>query len=434
MKRARMIRVTIAMVATAAVFYWLGTRNAGSHASLPAAAAANDQRVLYWYDPMSPQQHFEHPGKSPLMPSMDLVPKYAGETDASAPGVVRIDPAVVQNLGVRTAPVRVAALPRQVRVPATVTWDLRRAVTVSARVDATIARLDVRAPFDPVRKGQPIARVLAPQWSAALAEYRALSAAASPAAKELVAAARQRLRTLGMGDAEIAAGRADGAGVVLQAPLDGVVAQLLVQQGQQVGAGSTLMILNSLDTVWIEADVPQAQMTGIAAGTPVEVTLGALPGRTFKAQVQSVLPQVDAATRAQRVRIVLDNPEHALAPGMFAQVRIDVPAGTAHPLVPDEAVIATGEATRVILAQGDGSFRVVPVQVGASAGGDTQILHGLSGNERVVTSGQFLIDSEASLSGALERLGDSGSDAHEPGHAAMPAGHDEHAAHAEHHP
>jgi Cu(I)/Ag(I) efflux system membrane fusion protein len=190
------------------------------------------------------------------------------------------------------------------------------------------------------------------------------------------------------------------------------------------------MILNSLDTVWIEADVPQAQMAGIASGTPAQITLSALPGRTFSARVQSVLPQVDAATRAQRVRIELDNPDHALAPGMFAQVRIEASASTAHPLVPDEAVIATGDATRVILAQGDGSFRVVPVQVGASAGGETQILRGLSGNERVVTSGQFLIDSEASLSGALQRL-DSGT-AHHPSSAgeAIPA-HDPDA-HAEH--
>lgn len=404
MKRARIIAAAIVLIVTAAIFYWLGTRHVGSGASMPAAAAAYDKRVLYWYDPMSPQQHFDHPGKSPLMPSMDLVPKYAGETDSSVPGMVRIDPAVVQNLGVRTAPVRMAALQRQVRVPATVEWDQRRAVTVSARVDETIARLDVRAPFDTVRKGQPLARVLAPQWSVALAEYRALSSAGSADARELRAAARQRLRTLGMSDAEIAARGAGGAGIELRSPLDGMVAQLLVQQGQQVSAGSPLMSLNSLDTVWIEADVPQAQTAGIVAGSSAQITLSAVPGRTIAARVQSVLPQVDVVTRTQRVRIALANPSHVLVPGMFAQVRFDVPEGIAHPLVPDEAVIATGDATRVILAQDDGRFRVVPVQVGASAGGETQILHGLTGNERVVTSGQFLIDSEASLSGALQRL------------------------------
>ncbi|HST27162.1 MAG TPA: efflux RND transporter periplasmic adaptor subunit [Rudaea sp.] len=431
MKRAWIIGVAIALVVTSAVFYWLGTRHARSGASIPATAAVDEKRVLYWYDPMSPQQHFDHPGKSPLMPSMDLLPKYAGAPGTDEPGVVRIDPAVVQNLGVRTAPVRVAALARDVRVPASVSWNLRKAVTISARVDATIERLDVRAPFDAVRKGQPLALVLAPQWSAAIAEFHALSGAESADARALLAAARQRLHVLGLSDAEIAGARAGVVGVELRAPLDGVVAQLLVQQGQQVGAGAPLMILNALDMVWVEADVPQAQMAGIAEGTPVEITVSSLPGRTLAANVESVLPQVDPATRTQRVRIELDNPGHALAPGMFAQVRIDAPAGAAHLLVPDEAVIATGDATRVILAQDDGSFRVVPVQVGASADGETQILHGLSGNERVVTSGQFLIDSEASLSGALQRL-ESGSERHSQSTQKANAAHDDTAAHTEH--
>ncbi|MGH8089855.1 MAG: efflux RND transporter periplasmic adaptor subunit, partial [Rudaea sp.] len=185
MKRAWIVVVVSAMALSSATFYWLGARRAGSGASMPAAAVAADKRVLYWYDPMSPQQHFEHPGKSPLMPSMDLVPKYAGVPGESEPGVVRIDPAVVQNLGVRTASVRVTALARDVRVPASVGWNLREAVTISARVDETIERLDVRAPFDTVRKGQPVARVLAPQWGTAIAEYRALSGAESADARAL---------------------------------------------------------------------------------------------------------------------------------------------------------------------------------------------------------------------------------------------------------
>lgn len=418
MKRAWIVVAVSAMALSSATFYWLGTRRAGSGAPMPAAAAA-DKRVLYWYDPMSPQQHFDHPGKSPLMPSMDLVPKYAGVPGESEPDVVRIDPAVVQNLGVRAAPVRVAALARDVRVPASVGWNLREAVTISARVDETIERLDVRAPFDAVRKGQPVARVLAPQWGAAIAEYRALSGAESADARALLAAARQRLHVLGLSDAEIAGVHVGAAGIELRSPLDGVVAQLAVQQGQQLVAGAPLMVLNSLDTVWVEADVPQAQMPGIAAGIPVAVTVSALPGATFDAQVQVVLPQVDPATRSQRVRIELPNPEHRLAPGMFAQVSISVAGSAARPLVPDEALIATGAATRVIVALGDGGFRAVPVRVGASAGGETEILAGLSGNERVVTSGQFLIDSEASLSGALQRLQTEAESAPHPDHPAQ---------------
>jgi Cu(I)/Ag(I) efflux system membrane fusion protein len=179
------------------------------------------------------------------------------------------------------------------------------------------------------------------------------------------------------------------------------------------------MVLNSLDTVWVEADVPQAQMPGIAVGIPVVVTVSALPGATFDAQVQVVLPQVDPATRTQRVRIELPNPEHRLAPGMFAQVSISVAGGAAHPLVPDEALIATGDDTRVVLAEGGGRFRIARVHAGLSAGGETEILSGLSGNERVITSGQFLIDSEASLSGALQRLQTEAESAPHPDHPAQ---------------
>lgn len=391
----------IAFIAVVALAYWLGTRHGTS--GIPAEASApNGRRVLYWYDPMVPQQHFNHPGKSPM--GMEMMPKYADEVTGGKPGAVRISPQVVQNLGVRTATVRVAPLAESVQVPASIAWDARESVTISARTDETIDRLYVRAPFDIVRKGQPLAEVLAPQWSAAIAEYQALAHAESSDARDLQRAARQRLRTLGLSDADIAGLRGNEAGIVIRASQDGVVAQLSVKQGEQVAAGAPLMTLNGLDHVWIEAEVPQAQMAGIAAGTPVSITSSALPGKEFHSTVQSVLPDVDPTTRTQRVRIELNNPDHQWAPGMFAEVAIHITTGAAHPLIPDEALIATGNATRVIVAEGDGHFRAVPVRVGRSADGYTAVLSGLKGGERVVTSGQFLIDSEASLSGALQRL------------------------------
>lgn len=379
--------------------FWLGMRHSPS--SPAGATATSERRVLYWYDPMVPQQHFNHPGKSPM--GMEMVPKYADGFGAE-PGEVRIDPQTVQNLGVRTAVVRVAPLNEAVQVPATVAWDPRESVTISARTDETIDRLYVRAPFDVVRKGQPLAEVLAPQWSAALAEYRALAHAESADARSLRAAARQRLHTLGLSDADIAGMRGQESGIVIRAPQDGVVAQLSVKQGEQVVSGSPLMTLSSLDHVWVEAQVPQVQISGIASGTPVTVTTSALPGKDFKGAAQSVLPDVDPTTRTERVRIELPNPQHDLAPGMFAEVAIHAQSQAAHPLIPDEALIATGDATRVIVAEGEGHFRAVPVRTGASADGYTEVLQGLNGGERVVTSGQFLIDSEASLSGALQRL------------------------------
>ncbi len=404
MKRPLLALIALfALLAAGGLGYLLAQRSL-SAAAPPTAAQASARKVLYWYDPMAPAQHFDKPGKSPFM-DMQLVPKYADEGGAANQEVVRVSPAEVQNLGMRTTAVKVGRLSDTVNVPGTVAWDPQLAVTVSARTNATLERLYVRAPFTAVKAGQPLAEILAPQWSAAAAEYFALGAAQSTEGRALQAAARARLQTLGMDAATIRGLRTGGGTITLRAPVDGVVSQLDVKQGQQVGEGMPIMSINGLDRVWIEAAIPQARSAGISAGTPITATVSALPGETFHGAVESLLPEVDAATRTQRARIVLDNPGHRLAPGMFADLRIQGTASEPHPLVPDEAIIADGIDTRVMEALGEGQFKPVRVQTGRSADGMTAILAGLHGGERIVTSGQFLIDSEASLSGALERLG-----------------------------
>lgn len=395
-----------------AVFALIAAGFIGFHValrSMPMAADAavavsppSARKILYWYDPMRPEQHFDQPGKSPFM-DMQLLPKYADQDDAAG-DIVRIDPAVEQNLGLRSATVATGTLSDVLRVPGTVAWDLRLAVAVSARTDATIARLYVRAPYTTVNAGQPLAEILAPQWSAAAAEYFALENAQSEDAQALRNAARERLFALGMDDATIRGLRAGAAAIVLRAPIDGVVKELDAREGQQVGAGMPIMSLNGVDTVWVDAAIPQAQSGDVRAGTAIAAAVSALPGEVFNGQVEELLPEVDPVTRTQRARIVLRNPKHDLAPGMFADLRIEGAPGAVHPLVADDAIIADGTDTRVIEALDQGRFKPVRVKTGRSSGGMTEILAGLHGGERIVISGQFLIDSEASLTGALERL------------------------------
>ncbi|HET7664417.1 MAG TPA: efflux RND transporter periplasmic adaptor subunit [Rhodanobacteraceae bacterium] len=374
-----------------------------SNANAPAAARdeSSQREVLYWYDPMKPQQHFDHPGLSPM--GMQMVPKYASE-NGTAKNIVRIDPAEVQNLGMRTAVVKVGRLSDTVHVPGSVAWDQRLAVTVSARTNATIEKLHVRAPYTMVEAGQPLAEILAPQWSAAVAEYFALKDARSATGQALRAAALERLHALGMDKATIRGLHAGSDTITLRAPVDGVVGRLEVQAGQQVGKGEPIMRINGLDKVWIQAAIPQAQVAGISAGAPITATVSALPNVVFHGKVATVLPTVDAATRTQQARIVLDNPGHRLAPGMFVDLRIAGTPSAPYPLVPTAAIIADGVHTRVIEALGDGRYRPLRVRTGRSSDGMTAIVAGLHGGERIVTSGQFLIDSEASLSGALQRL------------------------------
>ncbi len=422
MKRPLIIFAAVLFAVMLLLAGYLGGRrqNVTTAATMLAPSSSTDttRKVLYWYDPMVPAQHFPKPGKSPM--GMEMVPKYAD--GAGATGGVRIDPGTLQNLGIRTVPVERRVLSTAVRVPGTITWNLREATTVSARVDAVITKLLVRAPYTKVTAGEPLAELLAPQWNSALAEYRALQQAQSADAKALRGAARERLQVLGLTSADIrSAQRGSGAAITLHAPQAGMVTTLDVREGQRVSAGQTLMTLNGLATVWVEAALPQAAAGTVHSGTPVTVSVDALPGQEFHGSVEILLPDIDSATRTQRARIVLANPDGQLSPGMFVTVQLSPVAGAAVPVVPDDALIATGQQTRLIVADAQGRFHPVAVRIGRSAGGYTEILEGLHGGEKVVVSGQFLIDSEASLSGALERLSDDQQAPAEAGSAADPA-------------
>ena len=380
--------------------YLWGTGDDATPTATTAAAPAEKQ-VLYWYDPMVPDQHFDKPGKSPFM-DMQMVPKYA-DGAAGAAGV-RIAPDVRQNLGLRTVVATRGRLPSTQRVPGTVGWNLREERVISLPVDAVVERLYVRTPFEPVGRGQVLMSVRSPAWSAALAEASALRNAQSAEGRSLQAATGGRLRALGLPDGA----KVDARGaIVLTAPVAGVVSEIDVREGQAVGAGMPLLRLNGTRSVWVEAALPPLAAGAVATGTPVDVTVDALPGQSFTGTIEALLPQVDATTRTQRARIVLDNPDGRMAPGQFVQVAVRPESSGEVVLVPNGAVIADGLQSRVIVLA-DERFVPVAVRTGRSGGGMTEIVSGLSGGEKVVASGQFLIDSEANLSGALENLGDKG--------------------------
>ena len=405
MKKSFLVLVVIVALAAALTggYYW-GSRSKPQ--ATGAAAAPAGRKVLYWYDPMTPAQHFNHPGKSPFMPSMDLVPKYAGQSNAagSAP-VLRIDPRIEQNLGMRTAFVRVASLAPVLRVTGILDWDRNRAVVVSARTDGVLTKVYVRTPYAKVRAGQPLAVLLSPAWSAAAAELGALNDAHNSEMQSLHTAALARLRVLGMSDAEIRQLSADpSSGVILRAPGNGVISTLNALPGQSVSAGATLMRIDDPTRLWLNVAIPQAETAGIRTGTPAQIDIDALPGRIFSGTVSAMLPEVDAHTRTQIARIVLDNRDGVLAPGMFASISLHPSSGQSYPLIPDNALISTGQDNRVVLDLGKGRLEPRAVRTGRSAGGYTEILAGLKGGERVVTSGEFLFDSEADMNGALKRL------------------------------
>jgi len=404
--------LAVAAVGAGAGSWWAHhSMSAAAGASTASASGDAGRKVLYWHDPMYPQQRFDKPGKSPFM-DMDLVPVYADDAPAAAPGV-KIDPALVQNLGVRTAVAEKGRLARSVDAVGTVAFDERAVEIVQSRTAGYVERLFVRAPLDPVRKGEPLARLFVPEWAGAQQEYLALKASAAPGAAELAAAARNRLLLLNMTEEQVRA--VDRAGkpvteVTLAAPVDGVVGELGVREGMNVTPGATLFRLNGLATVWVNVDVPEALAGAVRPGAAVTVTVPAYPGEKFAGRVAAVLPEVNAATRTLKARVELRNPGGRLKPGMFATVSVAPAQAREAVLVPSEAVIATGERTVVIVDRGEGRFEPVAVKTGAEEGGRTEILEGLEAGTRVVASGQFLIDSEASLRGVERRMAPAGKD------------------------
>ena len=409
----------LAMVAVAALAalagYWFGARPhvAAPAASAPAATAADGapvttdesgRRVLYWHDPMVPGQRFDKPGKSPFMDMM-LVPVYA---DAAAEsGAVSIDPRLAQSLGVRVVEAKAGTLETGFRVTGAVAIDERTLTGVQSRVQGFVERLHVRATYDPVRAGQPIADLFVPEWVAAQEELLALLRSRQPGAESLVDAARHRLRLLGMPDDEIARvereQRSSGR-VSVTAPVGGIVWEIGARDGMAVMPGTNLVRIAGLSSVWVIAEIPEAQAALVAAGTPVEVRAAAFPDRALRGTVQALLPEVNAATRTVRARIELANPGGTLKPGMFATVAFRGAKAASSVLVPAEAVIRTGNRNVVIVASGEGRYAPVDVEVGRESGDLVEVVRGLEPGARVVASGQFLIDSEASLKGALQRM------------------------------
>lgn len=367
--------------------------------SAPEQAHPNSRRVLYWYDPMVPGQHFDKPGKSPFM-DMDLVPKYADE--ASGGAGVQVSSAATQTLGMRLATAERGALPSNVAAAGVLAFNERDVAIVQARANGFVQRVYGRAPGDVVGTGAPLADILVPEWAGAQGEFLAVRRTGNEA---LTRAARQRLLLLGMSASLVSqverTGRVRNVTTV-SVPMGGVIRTLTVRNGMTVAAGQTLAEVNGLGRVWLNVAVPEAMASEVRLGQSVTATLTAYPGQSFAGKVTAILPQAETESRTVTARVELPNGDGRLRPGMFASAEF---GGMAQPalLVPSEALIRTGRRTLVMLAQPGGRFAPAEVRTGREAGGRTEVLAGLSEGEKVVASGQFLLDSEASLAGVQPR-------------------------------
>ena len=395
-----LIAAALLLAAGVAAGLWWDRNQAPARRDGSAASTRDGRTVLYWYDPMAPQQKFDKPGKSPFM-DMDLVPKYADEGGAAA--TVKIDPGVAQNLGVRLAVVKRGSIDTELLATGVVGFNEREVAIVQARTGGFVESVARLAPNDMVAAGALIAELLVPEWAALQQEYLALKAVGDPALEE---AARERMRLGGMPDSlirEVAASGKIRNRIAITAPRSGVIQTLEVRPGMTLTAGQTLARINGIDTVWLDVAVPEAQAGSVRQGQPAEAVFAAFPGKPVRGRVTTLLPTLNEGARALRVRVELPNKDGRLRPGLTAQVSLKGGGGESALLVPTEAVIRTGRRALVIVAEAKGHYRPAEVTLGPETGNDTVILSGLEAGQAIVASGQFLIDSEASLQGIAAR-------------------------------
>lgn len=381
--------------------YWFAQQrmNAVSSSALEQSLDSPEERkALYWYDPMYPQQKFDKPGKSPFM-DMQLVPQYAGGAGDRA--TVSIDPSLAQNLGLRFTTVTRGIFDSSLDVTGVLGFNERDVAVIQARTTGFVERVYAHAPGDVLKANAALADILVPEWAAAQTEFLALKRSGDA---DLLAAARQRLRLTGMPAALITQVERGGKVqpfLTLTSPIGGVLQELNVRAGMTVATGDTLARVNGLSSVWLAVAVPESDAGSITVGQAVEARLPAFPGTMLRGKVSAILPETNPDSRTLRVRVELPNPDGRLRPGLTAQVRLNRSTGQSVLWVPSEAVIRTGRRALVMLAEDAGRYRPVEVHLGQESDGKTAIVEGLEEGQKVVTSGQFLLDSEASLKGIV---------------------------------
>jgi RND family efflux transporter MFP subunit len=382
----------------------------------PAAGAQKGRKIKYWVSPMDPGYIRDKPGKAPC--GMDLVPVYeeAGEV---GPGTITVPPGTVQSMGVRTAKVEIRPLSRMTLAVGRVIFDERNLNVITTKVDGWVDRLYVNATGDPVRRGQTLLAIYSPDLVSAQEEYllavRNLKVMKNSPVKELAegaqrlaAASRRRLAYFDISAAQI--NELERTGQVrkhlrLYSPASGIVTKRMATQGMYVKAGMPLLEVADLSTIWVDADIYQYELPWIKVGQTVTMSLEYLPGESFQGKIDYIYPYLKEATRTAKVRLRFPNPQLKLKPEMFAQVKIESPVTHNAVVVPSDAVIDTGLKQHVFLALGQGRFEPREVKLGVMGNdGLREVLAGLQGEEDVVTSAQFMLDSESRFREAVQMM------------------------------
>ena len=380
------------------------TANGGNDDLENAAPPAKKvKEIIYWVAPMDANYRRDKPGKSPM--GMDLVPVYASDGETGDESTVHINPGVEQNLGVRTQAAQIRSLFRRIEATGYVGFDESQVSQISMRTEGWVERLLVETEGERVEKGQLLFEFYSPQLVNAQKEY---IQARRHDERRLLSAAEAKLLALGMVRPDIErlskSGKVSNTIQVL-APRDGIVTKLNAREGMYIRPATEVMSLVDLSSVWLQAEVFESQADWVAEGQPAEARLNYMPGEVFSGRVDYVYPVLNPVTRTLQVRLRFHNSDGRLKPNMYARVTIYGKTRPSVLSIPLEALIRGPESDRVVVALGDGKYQVREIMRGIESGNWVEIIAGLEKGDEVVTSAQFLIDSEASLHGSVLRLG-----------------------------
>ncbi len=419
MENKNLIIGVLALALLAALLYIFAFSGGGNVSSSGSATSednggSGERKVLYWRAPMNPNEVYDKPGQSRM--GMDLVPVY--EDEGAGSGVVKIDGVIQQNMNVKTEVVKTRNLNAQIITNGIVETDERKEFVVTTKVGGWVEKLYVNYTGKEVKKGEELIDIYSPELVAAQQEYiTALSYAASvmnssdeniaASGKELINNSIRKLELLDVSDLEIERLRKTkeiNKYVTLYAPFDGTVIHKQVTEGEKIKPGSPLLRIADLRNLWLMADVYEYELSKIKVGSTADITFNYLPGKIIKGKVSFIYPTLDAKTRTVKVRIDLPNYNKELKPSMFATIEIHGKDLGNYPVVPENAIIRSGQTNIIILALGDGKFKPVDVTLGNYAHGYYQVFDGLTEGNKIVTSAQFLIDSESNLKAALSQF------------------------------
>lgn len=372
------------------------------------SVSGKERKILYWRAPMNPTEIYDKPGKSAM--GMDLVPVY--EEDIVDEAAIKIDPVTQQNMGIRTAEVKKGPLVRIIRTYGHITPDETLTAQVSSKTNGWIEKLYVDFAGKYVKRGQPLYDIYSPELVAAqeeyLVAYRNLSGRLGKSGRDLLHSSRRRLEYFDVSASEIKAMEKSGRTnktVMIRSPLSGYVIQKKAEEGAFVRAGSMVFRIADLSRIWVETHIYEYELSWVTQGQEAEMTLLYLPGEVFSGRVSYVYPYLQPKTRDLIIRLEFENPDMKLKPDMYADVRIKAKIEGEGLIIPSEAVIRSGERNLVFVTRGEGKFSPRDVTLGLSLDdGRVQILTGLTQGESVVTSGQFLLDSESKLKEAVQKM------------------------------